>query len=255
MDFGRCSGMRMNRRLALYHAVGKALCFFCGAVSETLTIQQDGVTVATAATNANGITETAVELKKGTYSILGSVSGYEKTGVVIDGDGTYNAYPDGAVFWFGNGDTEGDTLWSKCGGWKAANISYASGSRTTPSLSVQNNLVQGSLSGIGSTSGYYGTVYMNNAVDVSKASRLRILNARTGYNGRAVSRIGVVSGSAIAQGYAFAASADITSTSFVETALDVSALSQCMVANSLFAKYYGGNGAVTSQIKAVWWTE
>lgn len=94
--------MRMSRRLALYGGSKRAaLCYFSGAVSETLTIAKDGTTVATVATNSSGDTETAVELKQGTYTITGSVSGYTKTVEIKEG-GTYKAYPDGLVlYWYG----------------------------------------------------------------------------------------------------------------------------------------------------------
>ena len=60
-----------------------------------MTLKQSGVTVYSVAEN------TPAEIKKGTYTVTGSVSKYTKT-LTIKADGTYNAYPDGMVlYWYG----------------------------------------------------------------------------------------------------------------------------------------------------------
>ena len=72
----------------------KALCTFLGAPGETLTFAQGGVTVATATEG------TAVELKQGVYDVTGSISGHTKQ-ITVKNPGQYNAYPDGALYWYG----------------------------------------------------------------------------------------------------------------------------------------------------------
>lgn len=71
------------------------LCKFLGAVGETLTFAQNGVVVYDAVKE-----NTEVEIRQGTYTVTGSVSGYAKK-ITIKKAGTYNAYPDGAVYWYG----------------------------------------------------------------------------------------------------------------------------------------------------------
>lgn len=68
-------------------------CVFLGAPGETLTIQQNGVTVATVAEN------TAIELKQGKYTVTGSISGDKE--ITIKAAGAYAVYPDGAIYWYG----------------------------------------------------------------------------------------------------------------------------------------------------------
>ena len=65
-------------------------------------------------------------LDSGGYTFTGSVSGYSKA-VTLSDDGTVNVYPDGAIFWYGNGDASGDSLYSKCGGWHFAKGAYPNG--------------------------------------------------------------------------------------------------------------------------------
>ena len=72
------------------------LCKFLGAVGETLTFTQNGVTV------YDGIKEdTEVEIRQGTYTVTGSVSAGHAKKITIKKPGTYNVYPDGAVYWYG----------------------------------------------------------------------------------------------------------------------------------------------------------
>jgi hypothetical protein len=72
----------------------EVMCTFLGAPGETLTFKQNGTTVYTVTEN------TATEIKQGIYEVTGSISGYTKT-ITIKKAGAYNAYPAGAVYWYG----------------------------------------------------------------------------------------------------------------------------------------------------------
>lgn len=244
--------MRMSRRAALYGA-GKptAIVTLNGAVGET--ISWTGEATGSVSFGSGQCAVTGIELKVGEYTFTGSVSGYSKTAAVTKNTTVVSVYPDTAIYWYGNGDASGDSLYSKCGGFSAYGWAYSgSGSATTPVISTQANYVQGSISGVGSSGGYCGTVSMNRAIDVSGLSTLHVVNCRNSYSGSAVSRVGVVSGGSLSSGYSFHKSADISSTSKVTTSLDVSGLTTCMLVNALWAGYYGGSGAVSSQIWAVY---
>lgn len=72
----------------------KVVCTFLGAVGETLTFKQNGVTIATVTEN------TEVTIKQGVYDVTGSTSNYTKQ-ITIKDAGEYKAYPDGALYWYG----------------------------------------------------------------------------------------------------------------------------------------------------------
>jgi hypothetical protein len=72
----------------------KVMCKFLGAPGETLTFKQNGTIKYTVTEN------TEQEIKQGVYEVTGGVSGYTKT-IEVKAAGTYNAYPDGALFWYG----------------------------------------------------------------------------------------------------------------------------------------------------------
>lgn len=222
-----------------------------GAVDET--ISWSGEASGSVSFDDGKCSAAGIALKPGNYVFTGSVSGYSKTVTLTEDTTVVSVYPDTAIFWYGNGDAEGDSLYTKCYGFTGYGWAYAgSGSCTVPTISTQRNYAQGSITGVGSSSGYYGTVSMNYPIDVSGLNTLHVVSCRSAYNGSAVSRVGVVSGSSFSSGYTFHKSADITSTSKVTTSLDVSGLTTCRFVNALWAAYYGGSGAVYSQIWAIY---
>jgi hypothetical protein len=103
------------------------LCYFNGAPSETLTLKDAKGTPYTTDTGTTGKTEVPIYLLPGTYTVTGSVSEYTRNVTITKAGGTYNAYPDGAVYWYGNGKEEEDTLYSVGGGIKTSSACYASG--------------------------------------------------------------------------------------------------------------------------------
>lgn len=93
-----------------------------GAPGETVTYS--GKDSGSVVLNGNG-KGTIYQVKAGAYTFTGSISGSKAA--TIKNTGTVNMYPDGAIFWYGNGDAEGDSLWSKCGGWLWDTGCYPSG--------------------------------------------------------------------------------------------------------------------------------
>ena len=64
------------------------------------------------------------EVSSGTYSCTGSKSNYTMSASVTSSGQTINVYPPGAIFWHGNGDASGESLYAVSGGfasqdWKA----------------------------------------------------------------------------------------------------------------------------------------
>jgi len=66
-----------------------------GAVGETITLTHSDGTVYTASNGG------ALELPVGTYTVKGGTSGYSKSVTVVRKTTRINAYPDGAVYWYG----------------------------------------------------------------------------------------------------------------------------------------------------------
>lgn len=88
-----------------------------GALSEDVTLTAlDGTVYDAVTLNAHGISDITLEIPVGIYTITGSVSSEilpEGRMVVVDKDTTkITAYPSGAIYWFGNGDTDGDSLYA-----------------------------------------------------------------------------------------------------------------------------------------------
>lgn len=107
-----------------------------GALGEDITLTAlDGTALDPVTLNAHGISDTTFEVPVGIYTITGSVSAEilpEGRMVVVDKTTTkITAYPPGAIFWFGNGDTDGDSLYTgnftHTGGHKPSGASGASG--------------------------------------------------------------------------------------------------------------------------------
>lgn len=118
--------------------LGKADCLFSGAVSETLTIKKNGTEVASVDTGSDGLTSESVELSPGEYTVTGSVSGYTRT-VKIKKTGTYNAHPDGALYWYGH-FVKGESFTAAA--IKSADESYATGNPYKPVITVDKNNVK-----------------------------------------------------------------------------------------------------------------
>ena len=115
-----------------------------GALGET--IRYSGTSSGTIKLDNTG-KKTGVQLDAGSYtfkssvaSALGSTSGtYSKTVTINSSTTTVNVYPDGAIYWYGNGSVSGSSLYSKCGGisWQ---YSYGDGAYTYSTNGTANSI-------------------------------------------------------------------------------------------------------------------
>lgn len=174
-----------------FNYIKSAICYFNGAISETLTIKQGSTTVMTVKTNGHGALDEPIELEYGSYTVTGSVSGYSRT-FNIQNDGTYSCYPNGAIFWYGNGDTSGDTLWSKCGGWTTILGAYPNGYNKTgaawesmASGTTNTNNRYTWASNTGSSTKYGATSRITNKINYGSYTKLNVIynGKRDSYNG------------------------------------------------------------------------
>ena len=171
--------------------IKSAICYFNGGISEKLTIKSGSTTVIEVTTNGHGTLDEPIELEMGTYTVTGSLSGYTRN-VEVTGDGSYNAYPDGAIFWYGNGDTSGDTLYSKLGGWITVHGAYPDGfngsgasSESKASATTNTNDRYTWASNTGSSTKYGATSISVNAINYAGYSTLNIImtGKKDSYNG------------------------------------------------------------------------
>lgn len=137
-----------------------------GALNEDVTLTAlDGTAYDPVTLNAHGISDITLEIPVGIYTITGSVSSEilpEGRMVVVDKTTTkVTAYPPGAFFWFGNGDTDGDSLYTgnftHTGGHKPSGASGSSGASNITNGDLTVGASCNAPSSGGST--YGGTTY------------------------------------------------------------------------------------------------
>lgn len=160
---------------------------FYGGVNETLTL--NGPVTYSVNLNENGMGIAAVQT--GTYVIIGSKSKEAlpngKTVEITSSTSTATAYPDGAIFWFGNGDSSTDSLASKCGNFvHDVNIHPGDVSRgqTCKNQTVSNNADNISLSfeynGYGTATRVGAEFYFNKALPTTGYTKLKVLSEGLG---------------------------------------------------------------------------
>ena len=98
-----------------------------GAVDETITVTDTaGNTITTISTDSNG--KATATLTTGDYiftsniakSTTDSSANYSKTITVSEVNQTINFYPDNSFYWYGNGDTFGESIYENSGGFTAS---------------------------------------------------------------------------------------------------------------------------------------
>ncbi|MBO5155257.1 MAG: hypothetical protein J6C00_13035 [Eubacterium sp.] len=99
----------------------KVSAYVYGAALETVTIKKDGIIVATVDTNTDGCSNEQIELPYGTYTLIGSVSGWTEEQTVDKDTTKFRAMPAGSLYWFGN-ECTGVT-----GGWEWLQSGYTRG--------------------------------------------------------------------------------------------------------------------------------
>lgn len=121
--------MRMSRRIGLYVAKRMIPVSIYGAASETVTLTHSDGTVLKATTNSEGSAGTK-ELKFGSYTVKGSVSGYSRTVTVNKSTTMVGAFPDNTFFWHG--------YKGNVGGWTRSG--YSEGHTNNGTVSVGTSL-------------------------------------------------------------------------------------------------------------------
>ena len=160
---------------------------FYGGMNETLTLS--GPASYTIPLNENGLGIAAVQT--GTYTIIGSKSKAAlpngKTITISSSTSTVTSYPDGAIFWFGNGDTGTDSLASKCGNFvHDVNIHPGDVDRgqTCKNQTVTNNIDNIALhfeyNGYGTSTRVGAEFYFNKAITTTGYTKLKVLSEGLG---------------------------------------------------------------------------
>ena len=155
-----------------------------GAPNENLILTHSDGTVYEYTTNDNGIA--IVQIKNGTYTV--QTPHYTRT-ITISGAGSYNAYPEGAIFWYGNGDNENDSLYNKFGGFIAdsqlrpdvGNVGKVADFTFTQNI----NSYEINYSWRGTGSGYViiANAYMKQPISTSGYSKIHIAGSMSGSGG------------------------------------------------------------------------
>jgi len=103
-----------------------------GGISETISYSGTSSGSVTLGTNGKG----TVSLPTGTYTFTGGLSGHSTGSVSITAAKTVNVYPAGALFWYGNGDTSGDSLYNSGNTFAEDNYVYPSGASRNKLVTV-----------------------------------------------------------------------------------------------------------------------
>ena len=158
----------------------KAVVSFCGAPGETITlIHRNGTTFTDIVLNEHGKSVGTYEIPTGSYIVEGSVSSEILTtgrAVEINKDTTVvTSYPPGAIFWFGNGDTDGDSLYIGDYVYTGGQVPDGkSGSNGYGSLSMEADYVGASCSCPSSSGSKYGGTTWSPLISVEGYSHINI---------------------------------------------------------------------------------
>ena len=214
-------------------------------------IQYTGKASGSVTLAANG-TKTNVNLKAGTYTFTGKTSGYSKS-VTIKSDTTVKVHPDGALFWYGNGYTSGDSLYSKLNGWTKTWWRHSGATWTgvtTGTLSLDGTSIYTSYGPSGNTRGHCFTAYGNNTVDLSNYSALKCKANRSGSGSKWSFLIATTN---FSENYARNAYISVESSTPTVYSTDISGLSgNHYVMIETATAYSGANGYVYSYYDAIW---
>lgn len=242
---------------SIVQSAANAIVYVYGALSETVTLTHTDGTVYTIDTNANGASDTTLDLPFGEYTVTGTVSvdalPSGRTVTVSSETTVVTAYPDGAVFWFGNGYTAGDTLYYQGfaeKAWRYSGDGEAATSGGTVSLDGTRILCK--LSGVGNSTGYAFSCFREGAVDMTDYTSLNCYGKTSGgYTGGYSGWL--IATDDYANNYSRSAYKTFGNNSLGTKTADVSGLSgNYYIALEASAKYYGGNGSVTLTAYAIW---
>lgn len=155
----------MSRRLGLYISNRTLVVPIYGAAGETVTLTHSDGTVYTAKTDSNG-NAGSLEIKLGTYTVAGSVSGYSRTATVKKDTTMVAAFPDNTFFWHGY---KGDV-----GGWTTSGYSNGNSPGVGTESSVGTSIYVKCTASDWYQQGWYsGTVIGSvNAIDVTSLKKI-----------------------------------------------------------------------------------
>ncbi len=152
-----------------------------GAVNEI--ISYSGASAGSIQLNVNG-RGSINGLPAGVYTFTGSISGYSKTVTVDKNTSVINVYPDGALFWYGNGDAMGDGLYSIGNKFVGNNGYYPSGISVgkTMALTVasEDNAIVLSGSNNENDVRVHGSFYLDREINLAGYSTIRVVGEGIG---------------------------------------------------------------------------
>lgn len=157
-----------------------------GALEEDiLLIRSDGKEYRTK-TDKNGHGEETLIIPIGEYTIRGESTNYNGSIIVTKDTSIITAYPKNAIFWHGNGDEEGDSLWNEFGGFVADSQQrpyYEDVGRTANfTFTPKKDSYEISYRWQGTGNDYWiiANAYMKNEISVEGYSNIHISGSMTG---------------------------------------------------------------------------
>lgn len=223
-----------------------------GGMNEVVTLTGDK-TFSVTLTGTSG----KLAVPQGDYIITGSLSQAvlpNGRNITVGKDTTAIAtYPDGSLFWYGNGWTEGDSLYAKLGGWNKQgweNNGNGSSPTIAGTVELEDDHIHATLEGIGSSSGYVYSLFGANSVDMTNWTTAK-MQGHISYGTGGQDGIFIVTTTA-ANNYPLTKYTFLDRTNKVNT-LDVSGLNGGhYIVLEVGAKNYGGTGNVHVDSYAVW---
>ena len=204
-----------------------------GAVNEI--ISYSGASAGSIQLNANG-RGSINGLPAGVYTFTGSISGYSKTVTIDKNTSVINVYPDGALFWYGNGDAMGDGLYAIGNKFVGNNGYYPSGTSVgkTMALTVasEDNAIVLSGSSTDKDARVHASFYLDREINLEGYSTIRVAGEGVG---------DVYSAQSLAAHFAYNESKAMGDASV--------AIAPYLV---LFYSVYGSYMSMNATIKAIW---
>ena len=202
----------------------------------------------------------SVTIPVGTYTFTGSYSG-SGTAVTqaVTANCTINVYPAGAVFWYGNGDESGESLYSVTGGFTDSN--YVPSGVTGSSGGYQagpngNGLDHRVYTESQYQNGYHVTAFTKNAISMTGYSTLNVehmgfyeCNDGQHYNGWYDFKLYLTSN--VANNFSFSKSYDLTKDGSSFSVLSVSASGSFHVAFNIHP-YFCIRGGSSMNVRKIW---
>lgn len=197
--------------------------YYSGASSGSIQLNEHG----------NGVLNA---LPAGDYTFSGSVSGYVKAAIVDKNTSVVNVYPNSALFWYGNGDSVGDSLYHAGNKFVGNNSYYPSGVSVGKTMALTVTAEENAIALDGSSSDkdarVHAAFYLDREINLEGYSTIRVDGEGMG---------SVYSAQALKTAFAFNGNAAIGDASV--------AIAPYLVA---FYSVYGSYMTMNATIKAIW---